>query len=278
MALPVVEKWYETRSCGDGVTLFYEPHVHDWLRPNIWHIRGRDKNILFDSGMGIVPLHDELSEHLEKDILAIASHTHFDHIGGHYEFENRACHPSEAFVLETPNNDNTLANNFLDRDQFPALGYSEEDLTVMNHPNIWLSGLPKAGYNVQTEYAVRPAPPTLLLDEGDVVDLGDRMFQVLHLPGHSPSSIALFEDATGIFLTGDAILNTTRGGPLLDSYDHSDPELYVKTMLRIREMPVSVVHGGHCESMGRDRMVEIADIYIESKKVPVCPSAARKSL
>ena len=46
---------------------------------------------------------------------------------------------------------------------------------------------------------------TRALDEGDVIDLGDRVFKVLHLPGHSRGSIGLLEEATGVFFSGDVI-------------------------------------------------------------------------
>ncbi len=52
---------------------------------------------------------------------------------------------------------------------------------------------------------ITPAPATRLLAEGEAIDLGDRHFEVLHLPGHSPGSIGLWEEATGIFFSGDAI-------------------------------------------------------------------------
>ena len=42
--------------------------------------------------------------------------------------------------------------------------------------------------------------------------LGDRHFEVLHLPGHSPGSIGLWERRTGILFSGDALYD----GPLLD--------------------------------------------------------------
>jgi len=41
-----------------------------------------------------------------------------------------------------------------------------------------------------------PAAPTRVLGAGDVIDLGDRAFEVLYLPGHSPGSIGLWEMAT----------------------------------------------------------------------------------
>ena len=52
--------------------------------------------------------------------------------------------------------------------------------------------LPPGGYSSEA-YRVTPAPATRLLAEGDTIDLGDRHFTVLHTPGHSPGSIALWE-------------------------------------------------------------------------------------
>jgi len=49
--------------------------------------------------------------------------------------------------------------------------------------------------------------------DGDIIDLGDRAFEVLHLPGHSPGSIALFEAATKTLFSGDAI-TTARCSPI----------------------------------------------------------------
>ncbi|TIT32768.1 MAG: MBL fold metallo-hydrolase, partial [Mesorhizobium sp.] len=59
-------------------------------------------------------------------------------------------------------------------------------------------------------YKILPAPAGRLLEGGDVVDLGDRAFEVIHTPGHSPGGIALFEKKTGILLSGDIIYD----GPL----------------------------------------------------------------
>lgn len=97
--------------------------------------------------------------------------------------------------------------------------------------------------------------------EGDVLDLGDRQFEVLHLPGHSPGSIGLWEAASGVFFSGDAIYD----GPLLDDLPGSDIPAYVRTIKRLRELPVRVVHGGHDPSFGRERLIELADGYLKKR-------------
>ena len=39
---------------GDRVTLIRETHGHSLARSNIWHVRGRDRELLVDSGSGLV--------------------------------------------------------------------------------------------------------------------------------------------------------------------------------------------------------------------------------
>jgi glyoxylase-like metal-dependent hydrolase (beta-lactamase superfamily II) len=104
-----------------------------------------------------------------------------------------------------------------------------------------------------------------------VIDLGDRHFSVLHVPGHSPGSIALWEEATGLLLSGDAVYD----GPLIDDAYHSDKERYVETMRRLRELPVRVVHGGHYPSFGRERYLTVIDEYVSGRRAPGCPIDSR---
>jgi glyoxylase-like metal-dependent hydrolase (beta-lactamase superfamily II) len=80
----------------------------------------------------------------------------------------------------------------------------------------------------------------------------------MHLPGHSPDSIGLYDEANGVLFSGDAVYD----GPLIDGNTDSDVGAYVATMERLRALPVTVVHGGHDPSFGRDRLVELCDEYL----------------
>ena len=91
--------------------------------------------------------------------------------------------------------------------------------------------------------------------------LGNRHFEVLHLPGHSPGSIGLFEAATETLFSGDAVYD----GPLLDELPESDISDYVRTMKRLLELPVRVVHAGHDPSFGGERLRELASAYLERR-------------
>jgi len=128
--------------------------------------------------------------------------------------------------------------------------------------------LPDESFTVES-FSITPAPLTGYLDEGDLVDLGDRVFRVLHLPGHSPDSIALFEEKTKTLFSGDIIYN----GDLYDTLYHSDPEIYRESLVRLRELRVGTIHGGHDASFGRDRMIEIIDDYLGGRGNIVDPYA-----
>ena len=115
-------------------------------------------------------------------------------------------------------------------------------------------------------YRIQAAPAQRLLRHGDVIDLGDRHFEVIHTPGHSPGGIGLFETATGIFLSGDIVYD----GPLIDDAYHSDPALYVETLEALRQLPVTVVHGGHFPSFGPTRFRQLIDEYVTGRRTPGC--------
>ncbi len=246
MPLNVADRWFETKRCADDVTLIWEPHVRLGIRCNIWHVRGRDRDLLIDSGMGVAPLRETVSAIADRPLLCVASHSHFDHIGGHHEFAERAIHPAEAEILSHPTAQNTLIDRYIDERTFLAAPYENFDFN---------------------QYAIRPAPPTLLLREGEIIDLGDRHFEILHLPGHSPGSIGLWEAATGIFFSGDVVYD----GELYDNAYHAVVEDYVRSLERLRSLPVSVVHGGHRASFGRERLLELIDEYQAGKRKPGCP-------
>ena len=115
-------------------------------------------------------------------------------------------------------------------------------------------------------YRVRPVPATRLLGDGEVIDLGDRAFEVIHTPGHSPGGIALCEKKTGALLSGDIVYD----GPLIDDAYHSDLGDYEKSLRRLARMSIQIVHGGHFSSFAGSRLGTIIDEYLAGRRLPGC--------
>ncbi len=251
IALPVADPWFVVSTVADGVSLISEPHVHPLLRCNVWHVRGRDADLVIDTSLGLAPLRHLVERELPGDLLAVATHAHSDHVGGLHEFEHRAIHPFEAAALHEP------ITSYFDSTIYPESIIGPYRGAGYDIPQLFVDAVPPGGLGA-TIISRDPAPATRLLLEGDIVDTGDRSFEVLHLPGHSPGSIGLWEAATGILFSGDAVYD----GPLLDEFDDSDVLAYVATMQRLRDLPVTAVHAGHEPSFGRERLIALCDQYL----------------
>lgn len=253
MSLQIASRWFERKRLSDDLTLLWEPHVHPLVRCNIWHLRGRERDMLIDTGLGTASLKDEMRDLIDKPLSAVATHIHFDHVGGLHEFDERIVHGEEADGMAHYARFAGLSREALGQDVLSGLaaaGYPIEDRWLID-------ALPHKGFDPD-DFSIHSTEATHIVEEGTVIDLGDRRFEVLHLPGHSPGSIGLWEAATGVLFSGDAIYD----GPLLDELEGCDISDYVATMKRLRELPVNVVHGGHDPSFGRARMVEICDAYL----------------
>lgn len=234
------EDWYAIRTLADGVTAISEPFIQEFYRCNIWHVRGRDRDMLVDSGMGVVSLREWVPLVTERDLIAVASHTHFDHIGCHHEFECRAVHAAEADLLANPTRANTLADPYVTDEIFDAL--------------------PPEPYCSKC-YGVKAAPATRILEDGDVIDLGDRHFEVIHTPGHSPGGIALYEKATEMLFSGDIVYD----GPLIEDTYHANADHYIASMKRLYDLPVRLVHGGHFPSFDGARLKTLIRDWLDGK-------------
>lgn len=233
------EDWWRVTRCDDGITLIDEPHIKPFYRCNCWHIRGRDRDLLVDSGMGVVSLRRWVPLVTEKSLLAVASHTHFDHIGCHHEFECRAVHSAEAELLATPDRKLVLADPYVTDEIFDRL--------------------PPEPYTSEA-YEVSSAPATELLEDGTILDTGDRHFEVIHTPGHSPGGIALWEEATGVLISGDIIYD----GPLIEDTYHANIDHYVRSMERLQKLPVRVVHGGHFPSFSGEKLTQMIAEWLKA--------------
>jgi len=234
---------FKTLRLSDRVSLIQETGVASFLRCNIWHVRGRDHDLVIDTGMGLGPLKDWLLRETDRPIKAVVTHCHFDHSGSLHEFDCRLGHPAEAHILAAPTNDAVVYSGAWAR---------IEVVDPHAHPD----------FDPAT-YRITPAPLTGYLDEGDVLDLGDCAFQILHTPGHSPGSISLWDKKARTVFSGDALYD----GDLLDTLYHSDPATLRRTLARLQGLGADVYHGGHSPSFGKARMTELVAAYLRGENI-----------
>ncbi len=246
--LAVASPWFHAEPVAGGVTLLTEPHVEPYFVSNVWHIRGCDRDLVVDTGNGFGDLRSELAllgVSGGRPIAAVVTHAHFDHVGSLWAFDERVCHAAEApDVLEpfTPSLFGAELPGDLVR-EMQAAGYPV--------PEVTLRAVPELGFNPRA-FRIPSGAPTHLVEDGDVVDLGDRTFEVLHTPGHTVGSICLWEEATGTLFTGDTAYV---GDPL----GIEDPDAFARSLLRLREVPVAIVHAGHNASFGRNAFLELIE-------------------
>jgi glyoxylase-like metal-dependent hydrolase (beta-lactamase superfamily II) len=247
----VAERWFEHETLEDGVFRITEPNVDPFLRANLFLIRGREQDLLVDAGLGLASLREQLAGLFGRPVVAVATHRHFDHTGGLHEFDEVVVHRDDADAVSN-------AEGFA---SLQIEDYPPEELSGYEPPPSLLTALPRDGFDLAS-YAVMPVIPTRVVEDGDEIDLGDRRFEVLHLPGHTPGEIGLWEADTRTLYSGDCVYES---GVLLDELPESDVPAYVRSMIRLRDLPVRVVHGGHDDSFGRERLLELIDGYVRTR-------------
>ena len=71
-------------------------------------------------------------------------------------------------------------------------------------------------------------PGTIIpVQEGDIIDLGDRKLEIIDLPGHTPGSIAVLDKENRVLISGDPI---QRHGRVFMFGSHRNMDAYIKSL------------------------------------------------
>lgn len=210
------DEWFHVAELGDGVALISEPgHVNTFL------VRGTDRALLVDTGLGIAPISEVVRSLTDLPLVVVNSHDHVDHRGGNADL---VAHADEIGLVG-------IGAHFTGVDPGPGgapAGHGPADPAFLQSYAAAMEEVHRqyeayAALDAQSFYTLaglgrmRPMPdtthwtvpavaPTFTLADGDTIDLGGRSLRVIHTPGHSPDSISLFEESTGILLAGDTII------------------------------------------------------------------------
>jgi len=199
------DPWFEVYRVAPGVLAIYEPHQFEEAISFL--ILGEKQAVLFDTGLGIGDIKKVVGGLTTLPIVVLNSHTHNDHVGDNWEF-------SEIYGMDT---DFTRTN---------AKGSSVDAQAELTADSI--CGQLPAGFDAKG-YATRPFHITRWMHDGDSVDLGGRVLEVMATPGHTPDAICLLDRKNGLLFTGD----TYYPAPIWLYRPETDLDAYVRSVERI---------------------------------------------
>jgi len=96
--------------------------------------------------------------------------------------------------------------------------------------------------------------PDSWLKEGDCLQLGDEVFDVIHTPGHTPGHIVLVHEASKTLWVGDVIFNNSIGRTDFPGGSHAELLNSIKTKLLTMDEEFSFVPGhGPNSTIGEEK-------------------------
>lgn len=200
------EDWFEVYRIDEGVYAIYEPGQFEEVISFL--IIGEKFALMFDTGLGIGNIRRVVDQLTDLDIVVLNSHTHYDHIGGNYQFE-------------------TIYATSLDYTKMRALGSPHEAVAGFLQEGWVAKPLPE-DFDSAT-FESRPFAIDKFVYEGERIDIGGRVLEVLFTPGHAPDSICLLDRENRLLFTGDtfylAPLYTHLAGSSFEDYANSAARL-----------------------------------------------------
>lgn len=168
----MTDAWYEVQHFPHGITMIREPHQSEDVKSYL--VEGEQDVAIIDTGSGAGDFPGLVASLSSKRPRVLQSHGHWDHKGHSYAFDEVLIHPSEAEGL---------------RRDFPAARYVEAFSPGHADPAFLPAGFDPSG-------GLRGTEATGTIDHGDQIDLGNRVLEVIHTPGHSEGGVT-FLDRTG---------------------------------------------------------------------------------
>ncbi len=179
--IKINSKWFKAFHVGKDVVAIVEPYNFEEVISYL--IIGKKKALLFDTGIGVDSISLIVKQLTNLPIIVINSHTHYDHIGGNFEFDN-------IFALRT---------NFTIKHS--KEGWNHE--AVKHEVTKEALCLEKLNGFDTANYSIKPFSISKYILDGDQIDLGARKLKIISVPGHTPDAIAILDKNNGYLWTGD---------------------------------------------------------------------------
>jgi glyoxylase-like metal-dependent hydrolase (beta-lactamase superfamily II) len=175
--------WFEVyRTPGNVFAIYEDGQFEETLS---YLVPGEERAVLIDTGDGIGNIRTLAEELTSLPVSVVNTHHHIDHVAQNYLFDDVALFDDPLGLAR----------------KAAAEGFShEEALDLIAPGNVW-KPYPE-GFDPAT-YHMPPFSVTRWLKDGDTIDLGNRVLEVIWTPGHSPDSVSLLDRKARLLWVGD---------------------------------------------------------------------------
>lgn len=247
---------------------------------NCFIVKGKDRNMIVDTGFNRPECQEdflrglkELDLDIEKTDLFL-THLHSDHIGLGPLAEGMGARllagARESVAIDRMSTEEHWEFFY---DVMRYFGLEKYGMTAKDHPG----------------YRFRPARLTecIKLSEGDELPVGDYVFTVVDIPGHTLGHIGLYEKKHKLFFCGDHILGNITPNITFWGFEQDVLAIYLDSLRKVREYDIKLMLPGH-RALIHDhraridellthhdrRLAELLDI-IQGKEHAACEAAAK---
>jgi len=224
-----------------------EDELDGYVQGAVYLIRGRNENLLIDSGNWTLPefnngmgefLVNLLDKERNKLKYIYLTHFHYDHVGNAALLKERygaqvLCHPTDRPIIEDP----LIVTR---RENVTRFGLTPEQL--LEDFNLALGeSLGLSDPEIIRKYWNFPVKVDRTVEDGETFEVGGLNLEVVHLPGHAPGQIGLWNQNTRTLYAADLLHYPTPLGP----YPIGDAKAHSRSIQRCLDFAPEILLEGH---------------------------------
>ena len=202
------QSWFEVYAIRSSVFAIYEPYQYEEVISYL--IVGTERSLLIDTGLGIGNMAKVVQELSSLPLIVINTHTHHDHIGDNWRFEQ--CLIGVNCEFSKKNDEDLLheAENEV-KDGMIRTEYLPENFD-------------------RKSYRIRPFTCSRYISNDEIINLGDtRDIRVIFTPGHTPDSISLIDLQERLLFVGDTFYQ----GPIYLYRPETNLQDYIQSLNKL---------------------------------------------
>lgn len=225
---------------------------------NIYIIKGEDKTLIIDTGFNIEECKNNILEKIKEldieisNVELLITHLHSDHCGLAYTFQELGA------KVYAGNRDGREINEMTEikywqefEKQRILFDLERDDVSFDSHP----------GY----KYCPKEKVDFTYLSEGSSIQIGEYLFEIIDIPGHTPGHIGLYERKNKIFFGGDHVLDQITPNIGFWGFEQNILAEYFNSLAKIYAYDIDYLFPAH-RNIIRDHNRRINEIIFHHKE------------